>query len=299
MGIMKSNLIILCLAVLGLSFLLPESLIGQNQDSENPITVMSYNIRFDNPHDGPSAWPYRKDDVARMIGPVYQVDIVGLQEVLIHQLDDLVERLPYYGWVGVGRDDGHQKGEFSPILYRKDKFDLIATNTFWLSENPEMPGSKSWDTSITRIVTWAKFRERRSGTEFYFFNTHFDHRGEQARIESAKLILDRIPEISEGLPFVLTGDLNVNESSEAYAVFHNSDFIQDARYVSDSDHEGSTSSFNNWLEIRSGENSRIDYIFVENTVRVLNHRISDRKFNERFPADHLPVISDIVLPAEN
>src|SRR5690625_7796622 len=108
-----------------------------------------------------------------------------------------------------------------------------------------MPGSKSWDTSITRIVTWAKFRERRSGTEFYFFNTHFDHRGEQARIESAKLILDRIPEISEGLPFVLTGDLNVNESSEAYAVFHNSECIHDARYVSERYHEGTKDDFNN------------------------------------------------------
>src|SRR5690625_2434080 len=109
------------------------------------------NLRFDTPSDGPSAWPYRKNDVAKMIGPVYQVDIVGLQEVLSYQLDDLTERLPYYGWVGVGRDDGHQKGEYSPILYRKDKFDLIATNTFWLSESPETPGSKSWDTSITRI----------------------------------------------------------------------------------------------------------------------------------------------------
>jgi len=297
MGIMKSNLIILCLTVLGLSFLLPKSLIGQNQDSENPITVMSYNIRFDNPHDGPSAWPYRKNDVAKMIGPVYQVDIVGLQEVLSHQLDDLTERLPYYGWVGVGRDDGHQKGEYSPILYRKDKFDLIATNTFWLSESPETPGSKSWDTSITRIVTWAKFRERSSGKEFYFFNTHFDHRGVQARVESARLILDRIPEISEGLPFILTGDLNVNESSEAYAFIDRSSLVHDARYVSETEHEGPTASFNNWLEIRRGENSRIDYIFVGDTVRVLNHKISDRKFNERFPSDHLPVISDIILPS--
>src|SRR5690625_7902815 len=104
---MKSNLIILCLTVLGLSFLLPKSLIGQNQDSENPITVMSYNIRFDNPHDGPRAWPYRKNDVAKMIGPVYRVDIVWLQEVLSHQLDDLTERLPSYGLGVLGGDYGH------------------------------------------------------------------------------------------------------------------------------------------------------------------------------------------------
>lgn len=297
MGIMKNFIWILLLLVAGYSLLLPEVTTGQNQDTENPITVMSYNIRFDNPHDGPSAWPYRKDDVARMIGPEYQVDIAGLQEVLLHQLEDLTERLPYYGWAGVGRDDGHQKGEFSPILYRKDKFELIATNTFWLTENPEMPGSKSWDTSLTRIATWAKFREIRSGIEFFFFNTHFDHRGVQARVESAKLILEKIPEISEGLPFILTGDLNVNEQSEAYALIDQSSHVHDARYVSETEHEGPTASSNNWLELRRGDDSRIDYIFVGDSIRVLNHRISDRKFNDRFPADHLPVISDIVLPA--
>lgn len=263
-------------------------------DDEDSVAVMSYNIRFDNPNDGSSAWPYRKHAVADMIGRKYQVDIVGLQEVLVHQLHDLTNSLPYYNWVGAGRDDGHQKGEYSPILYRSDKFDLIATNTFWLSENPEMPGSKSWDTSITRVVTWAKFKDRSSEKEFYFFNTHFDHRGVQARIESAKLLVERISEISENLPVIVTGDFNVNEQSEVYAVMKEASFIHDARYVSESEHEGPTTSTNNWLEMR-GPETRIDYIFVGDNVRVLNHKILDDQYNSRFPSDHLPVLSDIIM----
>lgn len=263
-------------------------------DDEASVAVMSYNIRYDNPNDGSSAWPYRKDAVADMIGRQYQVDIVGLQEVLVHQLHDLTERLPYYGWVGVGRDDGHQKGEYSPILYRSDKFDLIATNTFWLSEHPETPGSKSWDTSITRVVTWAKFKDRSSEKEFYFFNTHFDHRGEQARIESAKLLLNRVSEISENLPVVITGDFNVNEQSEAYAIMKEDRSIHDARYVSETEHEGPTTSMNNWLEMREPE-TRIDYIFVNDGVRVLNHKILGNQYQSRFPSDHLPVLSNVVL----
>jgi len=265
-----------------------------NKQDEFAVAVMSYNIRFDNPNDGSSAWPYRKDAVADIIGRKYQVDIVGLQEVLFHQLHDLTELLPYYDWVGVGRDDGNQKGEFSPILFRSDKFDLIATNTFWLSEKPEMPGSKSWDTSITRVVTWAKFREKETQSEFYFFNTHFDHRGQQARIESAKLLVERVNMISENLPVIITGDFNVNERSDAYAIMENSASIHDARYISESKHEGPTASFNNWFEIRSPE-TRIDYIFVGDKVRVLKHRILDDVYNSRFPSDHLPVMSEVLF----
>lgn len=267
-----------------------------NQDS-NQITVMSYNIRYDNPGDGVNAWPNRKDKVAEMIDSRYSSDIVGLQEVLFHQLKDLQERLPDYNWVGAGRDDGHRKGELSPIMYKTDMFELIATNTFWLSENPQMPGSTSWDTAITRIVTWAKFKDRRNDKEFYVMNTHFDHRGDVARIESAKILSKKVSDFDNDLPIIITGDFNVNERSKAYEIMTETEGIYDARYISESGHEGPTTSSNNWEEMR-GPESRIDYIFVNQHVNVHTHRILDDKYDGRFPSDHLPVVAELVL-AEN
>lgn len=259
-----------------------------------PITVMSYNIRLDTSADGINAWPYRKDAVAQMIGPKYEGDIIGLQEVLKRQLDDIQARLPDYAWVGVGRDDGRDRGEYSPIFYRTDRFRLLATNTFWLSETPELPGSRSWDAAITRVVTWARFEDLSSGGQLMFFNTHFDHRGEQARVESSQLLLNRLVGIAGDTPFILTGDLNVQESEQAYKVLADSNLLDDARYVSETGHQGPTASFNDWETLRPAE-SRIDYIFVGSGIGVLNHRILDDRYDGRFPSDHLPVVSDIVV----
>lgn len=264
-----------------------------NQDSSH-LTVMSYNIRYDNPGDGVNAWPNRKDKVAEMIDSRYSSDIVGLQEVLFHQLEDLQERLPGYDWVGAGRDDGHRKGELSPIMYKTDMFELVATNTFWLSENPQMPGSTSWDTAITRIATWAKFKDRRNDKEFYVLNTHFDHRGDVARVESAKIISKKVSDFDDNLPIIITGDFNVNERSEAYAIMTETEGIYDARYISESGHQGPTTSSNNWEEMR-GPESRIDYVFVNQYVNVQTHRILDDKFDGRFPSDHLPVVAELAL----
>jgi endonuclease/exonuclease/phosphatase family metal-dependent hydrolase len=262
-----------------------------------PIRVMSWNIRLDTAADGINAWPHRKDAVAQIMGSRYQGDIIGLQEVLRHQLDDLVLRLPGYSWVGVGRDDGRDRGEFSPILYRSDRFRLLATNTFWLSETPQLPGSRSWDAAITRVLTWARFEDLISGERLTVFNTHFDHRGEQARINSAQLVLDQIPAIAADLPYVLTGDLNVPETAEAYAVLAASVALNDARYLSESGHQGPTASFNNWEQLREDE-SRIDYIFVSPSLRVLTHRMLDDRYQGRFPSDHLPVLADILVGSD-
>lgn len=258
------------------------------------MTVMSYNIRLDTAADGINAWPYRKDAVAEMIGPKYQGDIIGLQEVLRRQLDDIQERLPDYAWVGVGRDDGRDRGEFSPILYREERFRLLATNTFWLSETPELPGSRSWDAAITRIVTWARFEDVSTGRQFTVFNTHFDHRGEQARIESSRLLIDRFAEIAGDAPFILTGDLNVSESEQAYRILADSGLLADARYASESGHQGPTASFNDWVTLRADE-SRIDYVFVSSGIRVLTHHILDDRYDGRFPSDHLPVLAGILF----
>lgn len=260
----------------------------------NSITVMSYNIRFDNPDDGMNAWPHRKEFVAEIMGEKYQADVIGVQEAQKNQIDDLLERLPGYSWVGVGRDDGRNEGEFSPVFYRTSRFDLVATNTFWLSDTPYLPGSKSWDTAITRVVTWAIFTDLNTGQDFYFINTHFDHLGEKARVESAKMIVEFISEIDRDFPVVFTGDLNVTESSEAYSVLQDTPGLHDARYVSETGHEGPTATFNDWKELRPPE-SRIDYIFVRDGIRVLCHRIADDRYKGRFPSDHLPVVSKLML----
>lgn len=261
--------------------------------TNDTLTVMSYNIRFDNPDDGINAWPNRKDQVADMIGNRYPSDIIGLQEALKHQIEELQARLPGYSWVGVGRDDGKERGEYSPIFYRTSRLELIETDTFWLSETPEIPGSKSWDAAITRVVTWAKFKDLNSGQEFIIFNTHFDHIGEQARLESAKIIRERILQ-TEKLPIILTGDFNVPENSEVYSVLADTPGLQDARYASQTGHQGPTASFSDWEVLREPE-TRIDYIFVNDKVRVLNHQIADDQYDGRYPSDHLPVIAEVLI----
>jgi endonuclease/exonuclease/phosphatase family metal-dependent hydrolase len=267
----------------------------------SPLRVMSYNIRYNNPADGINAWPHRKDSVAEMIGARHRADLAGLQEALRDQIDDLADRLPDHGWTGVGRDDGGDAGEFSPIFYRRERIEFLEGGTFWLSETPEVPGSRSWDAAITRIVTWARFEDRSDGGEFYVFNTHFDHRGQEARVESARLLLKRISEVSPGYPVILTGDLNVREDNPAYRILTEGEpeadaasVLLDARYASLTGHQGPTASFNDWVEQREPE-SRIDYILVRRGIRVLSHRILDDRFDGRFPSDHLPVLAEVAL----
>jgi endonuclease/exonuclease/phosphatase family metal-dependent hydrolase len=267
---------------------------NQENVKQTSITIMSYNIRYDNPGDGINAWANRKNHVADMMAGIYKADIIGVQEALRHQLDDLQDRMTTYSWVGVGRDDGRDRGEFSPIFYNTDRFELVSTNTFWLSETPHRPGSKSWDAAITRIVTWARFKDMTSDREFYFVNTHFDHIGETARVESAKMISAFVEDLENNLPIIVTGDFNVPETSEVYSVMTGSPQLSDARYESKSGHKGPTASFSDWETLRPDE-SRIDYIFVSDEIEVVSHLIADDKYGGRFPSDHLPVVIEIYL----
>jgi len=270
--------------------------------AQDPIQVMSFNIRYNNPDDGINAWPLRKDHVAEMIGKRYSVDLVGLQEVLKDQLDDLAERLPEHAWIGVGRDDGKEAGEFCPIFYRKDRLELLENGTFWLSETPDIPGKMGWDAACNRIVTWGKFSDRKDGRQIYHFNTHFDHRGNQARLESAKLLWQKISTITENVPTVVTGDFNTRESSLPYGILTGKESVagtdsdlKDARYISVSGHDGPTSTTTNWNEYGPPE-TKIDYIFVRNGITVLKHRVLTDRFDDRYPSDHLPVLTEIRLP---
>lgn len=262
------------------------------KDSTSSLTVMSYNIRYNTPNDGINAWPNRKQQVGTMIGERFGADVAGLQEALKGQIEDLQGMLPGYDWVGVGRTDGHEKGEYSPIFFNSKRLELLATDTFWLSEEPYRPGSKSWDAAITRVATWARFKDKSSGKEFYFVNTHFDHRGEQARAESAKLLMKKVPQIAGEAPVVITGDFNARPDSEPYQIITGNKSFRDALHVSQKQPEGPRITFNNWKELAE-EGKRIDYIFVNQKVQVLNHQISDHKFNDYFPSDHLPVVAEI------
>jgi endonuclease/exonuclease/phosphatase family metal-dependent hydrolase len=259
-----------------------------------PLRVMTFNLRLDVASDGPNAWPYRRDRVAGLIR-FYDADVVGVQEALAHMLSELDTRLPGFARVGVGRADGRAGGEFSAILYRTDRLELLESGTFWLSPTPEVPGSKGWDAAIERIATWGRFRDRRTGCTYVHLNTHFDHIGEQARQESAKLIRGRLATLSAGLPVLVTGDLNSDPSSAAYRVFTRDSIagavapLRDAHAVSRDGHYGPESTWTAFREIEPGR--RIDYVLVSSGVPVLAHGILTDRWDGRFPSDHLPVLA--------
>ncbi|HXG63584.1 MAG TPA: endonuclease/exonuclease/phosphatase family protein [Blastocatellia bacterium] len=258
---------------------------------------MSFNIRYNNPGDGQNAWPQRKRMVASMFR-FHRADLVGVQEALKDQIDDLETLLPEYGWCGVGRSDGKLGGEFSAIFYHKGRFDLLESSTFWLSETPQVAGSKGWDASLPRIVTWAKFRDKATKLTFFHFNTHFDHKGARARAESARLLLTQVGKIARNSPVVVTGDFNANESSEPYRILTTGDEaqgkLQDARYVSANGHHGPTSTFNNFGPLIPG--AKIDYVFLKGGVRALQHGVLADHWDGRWPSDHLPVLAEVDFP---
>ena len=256
---------------------------------------MSFNLRLDLASDGPNAWPHRRDWVASLIR-FHAPDAVGVQEALAHMLTDLDERLPGYARVGVGRADGREAGEFSAILYRTDRLDMLENGTFWLSPTPEVAGSKGWDAAIERVATWARFQDRVNGCTHVHLNTHFDHIGEQARQESARLIRRRLVSIADRWTLIVTGDLNADPRSVAYRVFTADTIggaapLRDAFEASQSGHYGPTSTWTAFKAIEPGR--RIDYILLSPSLRVLTHGILPDSWDGRFPSDHLPVVATI------
>jgi endonuclease/exonuclease/phosphatase family metal-dependent hydrolase len=224
----------------------------------------------------------------------------GLQEAQRHQVDDLAERLPGYAWFGVGRDDGNDAGEFVAIFYRKDRLELLDQNTFWLSETPGLAGSRSWESSCPRTVTWGEFRDRGTEKRFFHFNTHFDNHSEEARRLSAKLLLRKIDEIAGDSPVIVTGDLNCGEADPPYKILTTGDekpenALADAIKVSIDGHHGPSGTFSAFGK-QGTPGHRIDFILVGNGVSVLQHGILAETFDGRFPSDHFPVLAEVSLP---
>ncbi|MEK6480689.1 endonuclease/exonuclease/phosphatase family protein [Catalinimonas sp. 4WD22] len=269
----------------------PENMSAQSPETFN---VMSFNIRYDNPGDSAHAWPYRKEMVASTI-KFHEADLLGLQEALEHQVKYLDSALAEMDWVGVGRDNGKSQGEFSPVFYNRDKFELTDWGTFWLSETPD-DISVGWDAALPRIATWTQLVQKSSGDTVYYFNTHFDHRGEQAREESARLIRQKITDIAGDAPVVVTGDFNATPDSAPYAAMTEGEDMDDAYELTVLPHHGPSSSFSGFLVNEPlQENRRIDYVFVSPNVEVLKHAILTDSRDNSYPSDHLPVIAKVNL----
>lgn len=244
-----------------------------NRDGKVRVAWATFNVRYDNPGDSLNSWPYRRDTVCGFIR-TRGLDVVGMQEVLHGQLEDLKAGLPGYAAVGVGRDDGKEAGEYSPLFYRADKFELLDSSTFWLSQYPDSAGFIGWDGACTRIATWAKLRDRATGKVFMAVNTHFDHVGTEARRQGALLIIRRIKDIVGDRPAVLTGDFNVNDRSEAYRTLTTNDFVlRDAYKIADR-RTGPAYTFHDFGREPMERREKIDFIFVTPHVKVLRADIA-------------------------
>jgi endonuclease/exonuclease/phosphatase family metal-dependent hydrolase len=263
----------------------PTPVLGQNDDS---MSVATYNIRFANPNDGDNVWPNRKAAVAKYID---QLDLAGLQEVTQSQFEFLRESLPEFAAYGVGRDDGNQGGEHSPLFYRKSRFEALDQGTFWLSDTPDQVGSVGWDAALPRICSWMHLRDLKSEREFLVANTHFDHVGVEAREQSGRLLAARAKELPEGLPVILMGDFNCLADSAPYEAITES--LQDVREVSRQQPSGPNSTWSGFQSI--APDRIIDHMFVRG-VNVHQVTIDDPKTAEgRFASDHLPVRVNVSL----
>ncbi len=283
---------LLLLSLIGVIFLSFQHLLRKESMAEAGVRIMSYNIRYNNPRDGERAWGHRKEEVSSLIR-FYAPDLIGLQEVLHEQLLYLEEQLPDYGRIGVGRDDGKEAGEYSPVFYRKSHFELLDHGTFWLSETPDKP-SVGWDALMERIATWGRLRRKEPGDTVFFLNTHFDHRGEEARQQSAQLIQQWLAMHAADHPVGVTGDFNSSPTSEPYRILTEGRTLQDAYKVSRYPSVGPDRSFSGFTVTDSLPGDRIDYVFVSSGTQVVNHAIISSFRNGYYPSDHLPVVTDVV-----
>ena len=247
---------------------------------------MSFNVRLDTPKDGDNAWEHRREAAVKMISTLAP-DIIGLQEALAGQDDYLAENLPRYSRIGVGRDDGVRGGEIMTILYDNERYDLLDAGTFWLSETPEEV-SRGWDAACNRTATWAKLQEKGSERPFWFFNTHLDHQGNEARREGVKLLVRRIDEIAgKGMVFI-TGDMNAAQNDEVLQPLF-SQFGSARDNAPETDNRGTFNGFG------SAPNSIvIDYIFYRNATPE-NFRTVTEEYGVPYVSDHYPIVAKLVF----
>jgi endonuclease/exonuclease/phosphatase family metal-dependent hydrolase len=277
-----------------LLFLLPAFLNVNNiNGQEISLKAMTFNIRLNTPDDGINRWDNRKQIAAGAIID-QDIDFAGMQEVLDGQMKDLVSLLPGYGHIGVGREDGKSKGEAVPIFYKLSRFELIENVTFWLSATPNDTASVGWDAALTRICTWGKFKDKSSGKQFYYLNTHFDHMGKTARAESARLILNFIMKNTGNLPAILSGDFNCTPADEPYLVLTNPNIgLTDACHLNKTFKDCDEGTFNGFAS--QTEPEKIDMFFVKGRWEASSYDVLKIKKDDVFISDHWPVVTELKL----
>lgn len=260
------------------------------------VRVLSFNLRYINSSDtGDKAWAARRDGVAAIIKKD-AADFVGTQEAFRQMIDDVRERAPGYGEIGVGRDDGKTKGEYSAILYRTEAWEVKTSGTFWLSDTPEVVASTTWGNNVTRVCTWGHFHSRASAAEVFVFNAHLDHESQPAREKSTALILQRIRAIESKVPVIVTGDFNATPDNPAVkTMLAGPPVFTDAWLALHKDAQPAESgTFHAFSGRRDG--GRIDYIFAGPGITPLDAAILNEAKDNKWPSDHYPVRATLRLP---
>ncbi len=275
--------------------------------TEAPLLVMSFNIRYGTAQDGDDSWPFRAAFVAEVIDSVHP-DVLGLQEALRFQLDELGGAMPGYGEVGVGRDDGREAGEYAAILFRRERLRLLDSGTFWLSDTPTVPGSRSWGNRVTRICTWARFEDLGSGRRIAVYNIHLDHESQESRERSAHLLAERLAARPSAEPALVLGDFNAGAdnpvrqfltgSAEPVGIGEgaSSPYLTDT-YGTLHPEAAAQGTFNAFRGDSTGP--RIDAILVSDQWRLLRADILHSHRDDRYPSDHFPITALLNLDPQD
>ena len=256
------------------------------------LSVMTFNMRYDNPEDGQNNWRFRRERIAGVI-KAQEVDVLGTQELLSNQFNDLSGLLTGYQGVGVGRLDGAESGEYCAVFFRKDRFTLLDSGTFWLSETPEVVGSLGWDGACERIATWVVLRDR-DGRELFFIDPHLDHVGQVARDEGVSLLMKRIETLSGGRPVILTGDFNSEPGSSVVAHVQKDGVLRDAKAIA-AQRSGTDWSFSDFGQIPEAERPLLDYIFVSGDIEAVRYEVLPDTFDGGYVSDHAPVMAVVKI----
>lgn len=261
------------------------------------MTCMTFNLRNHNADDGENAWEHRVSRIAELL-KVNNPDIFGVQEAFYPMIEDLLSQIDGYEWIGEDRS-GSGGSAYCAIFYRSSKFEVQAQGQFWLSETPDVAGSVSWDSSVSRFCTFGKLIERESGNSFFVYNTHLDHKGGEARLQGVKIILERMsPILEQGIPALLMGDFNCKPDSEPISFLRDNGFGENPKNcrlydVYEKTNQAAPGTFNGFGKAK-GLNP-IDYIFVTSNISVLSVKVDKNNYGGGYPSDHYPVIADIVI----